>query len=208
VQGGDDALGWIVEQGGADALQPCELKLVRLVRWQIAEKRLVLLDRLAFVVVDGPAAAHPAQRSRNAGDLFWLSLYLALDGATKAIRIGEGDLYLGLCAGWQIADVGLAYNGGGKGWILRPKSLIASLVIDDATGGVAQQVARQLVAGFSKKLSICAWVNWASKPAKRIAQVSLALPMTAVPATIPNTSKVAWLRLPLGSISRSGWRTR
>ena len=55
VQGGDDALGRVVEQHRADANHDAKLEVMR-----GAEERLVLADRLALVVEDGPAAANPA----------------------------------------------------------------------------------------------------------------------------------------------------
>ena len=56
VQGGDDALDGVVEQHRADADADVELEAVG-----GGEERLVLADRLALVVEDGPAAAHPAR---------------------------------------------------------------------------------------------------------------------------------------------------
>ena len=60
VQRGDDALGRVVEQHRADAdLTPnSNVSNMSVVR---AEERLVLADRLALVVEDGPAAADPAR---------------------------------------------------------------------------------------------------------------------------------------------------
>ena len=52
------------------------------------------------------------------------------------------------------------------------------------------------------------WVRSAAKPSSGVAQVLVGLPITAVPATIPRTSKLtaAWLRL--GSVMSTGWSTR
>src|SRR5947209_8035769 len=56
MQGGDDALGGVVEQHGADADLCPELKPV-----SRTKERLVLADGLALVVEDGPAAADPTR---------------------------------------------------------------------------------------------------------------------------------------------------
>ncbi|MNL76358.1 hypothetical protein D3C87_2023150 [compost metagenome] len=55
VQRRDDTLGRVVEQHRADADHDAEFVVMR-----GAEEGLVLADRLAFVVEDGPAAANPA----------------------------------------------------------------------------------------------------------------------------------------------------
>ena len=57
VQRGDDALGRVVEQHRADA----DLRRRTRKPWRGAEEGLVLADRLALVVEDGPAAADPAR---------------------------------------------------------------------------------------------------------------------------------------------------
>jgi hypothetical protein len=74
VQRGDDALGRVIEQHRADAVDGIELEAMRR-----AEERLVLANRLALVVEDGPAAADPARRAApftNSGSawiFFWIS---------------------------------------------------------------------------------------------------------------------------------------
>ena len=61
VQRGDDTLGRVVEQHRADADLHTELEAVG-----GAEEGLVLADRLALVVEDGPAAADPARVDHGA----------------------------------------------------------------------------------------------------------------------------------------------
>jgi hypothetical protein len=117
VQRGDDTLGRVVEQYGADADHDAELVGVR-----GAEEGLVLADQLAFVVEDSPAAADPAwiddgrlrvvdiERSRFGLDLF-------LDFAAKAIRVAEAEPDLQALRRQRRADMGFAGEGGSAGWL-------------------------------------------------------------------------------------------
>ena len=131
VQRGDDAPDRVVEEHRADADRDVELEAVR-----VGEERLVLADRLALVVEDGPAAADPARvdvvgviaagrprprRSRRgvAPGPARLGLDLLLDLAAEAVGVGEADLDLRLLAAVQVADVGLAGERGGDGRRLR-----------------------------------------------------------------------------------------
>ena len=95
MDGGDDALNRVVTQDRADADLHAELELVPL-RWELAEERLVLADRLALVVEDGPAAAHPARIDDRAAvdHRSRLGLDLLLDLAAEAVGVAEADLEL------------------------------------------------------------------------------------------------------------------
>src|SRR5258708_349806 len=78
-----------------------------------AEKRLVLTNRLAFVVEDRPAAAHPARLTGTSavGQARRLGLDLLLDLAPKAVGVGEAMLNLGLLARFEIGGMCLARHG-------------------------------------------------------------------------------------------------
>ena len=95
----------------------------------VGEERLVLADRLALVVEDRPAAAHPARADvhlrlaiRADDDLAGsiargrarLGLDLLLDLAAEAVGVGEADLDLGLLRRREVADVRLAGQRGGE----------------------------------------------------------------------------------------------
>ena len=94
---GHDSFDRVVKEDGADS-RTCIAELELMSLWQLAEKRLVLADRLAFVVEDGPAAADPARINDwpFVHDRARLGLDLLLNLATKAVRVAEGDLDLGL----------------------------------------------------------------------------------------------------------------
>ena len=115
VQRGDDALGRVVEQHRADADRDAELEADRAVGR--AEEGLVLADRLALVVEDGPAAAHPARADLGAAfdQRPRLGLDLLLDLAAKAVGVGEAELDLQPCGGSGSLDVGFAGERRGAG---------------------------------------------------------------------------------------------
>ena len=154
VQRGDDALDGVVEQDRADADAHVELEAVG-----VGEERLVLPDRLAFVVEDRPAAADPARADivrrhlrlaiRAHDDLAVgialghrprLGLDLLLDLAAEAVGVGEADAESSSARRRRIAYVGLAgqrVDDGGLrvGLILR--ALVSDQVVDEPGGGVA-----------------------------------------------------------------------
>ena len=118
MQRGDHALDRVVEQHRADADAHVELEAVG-----VGEEWLVLADRLALVVEDGPAAAHPARADivrrhlrlaiRADDDLAvcialghrpGLGLDLLLDLAAEAVGVGEAVLDFGLLAGPRSAS--------------------------------------------------------------------------------------------------------
>ena len=135
MQRGDDSLGRVVEQHRADADHDAELEAMG-----VAEEGLVLADRLALVVEDGPAAADPAGTRRRAtfDERPGLGLDLLLDFAAETIGITEAELQLALLARLQIADMGFARDGGSERRLAQTH--VASQVIDDPRRGVAQQV--------------------------------------------------------------------
>ena len=112
VQRGDDALGRVVEQHRADADRDAELEAVG-----GAEERLVLADRLALVVEDGPAAADPARVDHGAAfdQRPGLGLDLLLDLAAEAVGVGEAELDLQALRRQRGADVGFAGERRGAG---------------------------------------------------------------------------------------------
>src|SRR5262249_50971843 len=71
VQRGDDALDRVVEQRRADAGRHAELEGMR-----GGEEGLVLADRIALVVEDGPAGAHPSRLRLRTRLRLSLLLYL------------------------------------------------------------------------------------------------------------------------------------
>ena len=93
VQRGNDARDRIVEKNRADANDRGELKIMR-----ATEERLVLPDRLALVVEDGPATADPSWVDCGASfdERTGLCLNLLLDLATEAVGVAEAELRLGL----------------------------------------------------------------------------------------------------------------
>ena len=109
MQSCDRALGRVVEQHRTDADAHVELEPVG-----VGKEGLVLTNRLSLVVEHRPAAPHPARSVvrrhhrlaiRAHDDLAVaiphrhrprLGPDLLLDLATEAVRIGEGDLYLGV----------------------------------------------------------------------------------------------------------------
>ena len=97
VQRGDNALGRVVEQDRADAGLHAIFEVMR-----GAEERLVLTDRLALVIEDGPAAADPAWIDQGAAFHHGsgLGLNLLLNLAAEAVRVGEAELdFAGSCDG-------------------------------------------------------------------------------------------------------------
>src|SRR5690606_10738510 len=89
VEGCNDATDRIVEECRADTNSDAKLKCVI-----VAEKGFVLLNRLALIVENGPPARRPA-RADDIATFFnrsRLGLHLGLDGAAKAVRIGQTDL--------------------------------------------------------------------------------------------------------------------
>ena len=112
VQRGDDALDRVVEQHRADADLHAELEAVG-----GAEERLVLADRLALVVEDGPAAADPARVDHRAAfdQRPGLGLDLLLDLAPEAVGVGEAELDLQALRRQRVAGMGLAGERRGAG---------------------------------------------------------------------------------------------
>lgn len=127
VQRGDDALSRVVEQYGADADADIELEAVG-----IGEEGLVLADRPALVVEDGPAAADPAgigvcrrhhRLAVGADDHSaicialrrrpGLGLIFLLELAAEAIRAGKAELDLQALRRLRCADMGFARQRGG-----------------------------------------------------------------------------------------------
>ena len=144
VQRGDDTLGRVVEQHRADADLHAEFEAMR-----GAEEGLVLADRLALVVEDGPAAADPARVDHGAA--FYqrpgLGLDLLLDFAAETVGVGEAELDLQALRRQWGTDVGFAGEGRGAGGLPLRRVVGVGLlrapeaveVVDDARGGVSQQ---------------------------------------------------------------------
>ena len=112
---GDHVLDRVVAEDGADTDLVGELELVRR-----AEEGLVLADRLALVVENGPAAADPARISHwriGIIQVEWpgLGLDLLLDLAAKAIGIAEADLDLQPIREDRVAGVSLPGQRGAQG---------------------------------------------------------------------------------------------
>src|ERR1700722_255029 len=91
--GGQNAARRVVAQDCADPHRNSKLELLS-VRRKLTEERFILPHRLAFVVVDGPAAGYPTQtdngtvRSYGAG----LGLHLLLDNAGKSVAVFKAYL--------------------------------------------------------------------------------------------------------------------
>ena len=82
-----------------------------------AEERLVLANRLALVVEDGPAAADPARVDHGATfhQRPGLGLDLLLDLAAEAVGVGKAELDLEALRRQRVADVGFARERCGAG---------------------------------------------------------------------------------------------
>src|SRR5207249_4168133 len=96
MQSGNHTFDGVVEEHWADADANIELEAVR-----VGKERLVLADRLALVVEDGPAATHPA-RATVVGCQDRLAVR-ANDDLTRDVARGDGpgfglDLFLNLAA--------------------------------------------------------------------------------------------------------------
>src|SRR5690349_8309209 len=132
----DHAFGRIVKEDGADAREPVEFKVVRR-----GEERFVLADRLAFVVVDGPAAAHPTRRNIGAypRDSTWLGLRFELCLTTEPIPITKGVMKARRSAE-KIRNVSFStqrvdHKRLGRG--RSPRAEVRELIGDDARGRIA-----------------------------------------------------------------------
>ena len=144
MQRGDDALGWVVKQHRADADLHAEFESMR-----GREEGLVLANRLALVVEDGPTAAHPARVDHRATfhQRPGLGLDLLLDFAAEAVGIAEAELDLQALR-WQ-RGARMRFAGEGRGAGRLPLGRVAEVgllrasktveVVDDACGGVSQQ---------------------------------------------------------------------
>ena len=131
VQRGDHAADRVVEQHGADTGFDAKLE-----RRAVGEKRLVLSDRPALVVEDGPATGDPTWVAWRAG------LHLLLDLAAQAVETGQAVLDAAVLAFFQVADMHLARQGVQE-HRLRLGKVLAALVgegVDhDAAGGTRKQ---------------------------------------------------------------------
>ena len=174
MQCGDHPLHGVIEQDRRDA-GIGHLRF-RFVQVRAAEERLVLFDRLAFVVVDGPAAADPArvrgarhghavvERQCAGADIAArqqyvrrtdrcvtrLGLNLRLQVPPKAIGIREADLNLQALRRQRIADMGFAYQRGGKGRFAAAAEAIE--VVDKAAGGALEQRCLEVSGTRDKRL--------------------------------------------------------
>src|SRR5215472_15112934 len=148
VQCSNQSVGRIVAKNRTHACFYPELELVALAR-QLAEERLILPDRLTFVIENGPAAAHPSWIDNRSVvyDRAWFRLDLLLNLAAKSIGVTEVDLDLALLPQCQIDYVGFARECSGENRLplarivgRRGASIKEFLhVVHDACARIAQQ---------------------------------------------------------------------
>src|SRR5262245_16436528 len=93
-----DALRSVVEENRADAVHAAKFEVM-----SIAKEGFVLPDRVAFVVENSPATAHPAGIEINSAvlDRAGLRPDLFLDLASEPIRVGKTHLDLCLFPGCE-----------------------------------------------------------------------------------------------------------
>ena len=208
MQRRDDAPDRVVEQHRADACGAGELEAVG-----GAEERLVLADRLALVVEDGPAAADPARIDVRTArhERARLGLDLLLDLAAEAVGVREAVLDSGLLAVPQVGVVGFAGQRIDNGRLrlgLIARALVGEQVVDHARAGALQDGVR-VGKGIVEMCESGGLVQIGVEPDQRVALgFALALPITAVPTTMPSASKATAARLPFGSVIRRGCSTR
>src|SRR5262245_18339534 len=105
MQRGENALGGVIEESGANTDLLFEFESVRR-----TEEGFVLSKWLALVVEDCPGGAHPAMINGCAAFGYWpgAGLNLFLNLAAEAVRVRETVLDLGRLPGFQIRNMRLA----------------------------------------------------------------------------------------------------
>ena len=199
MQGCDAATDRVVEQRRADASGHRELERVI-----GAEERLVLPDRIALVVEDGPAARRPARVDDRAAVVHRSGLGLRLDlddrGRSRRSRPDSPESH---CARRspdrrrvflaRERPHTAAHRAGGISF--RRRWCGSSRCPEDRR--------RSFLGDRRRTHRICACVSSLSNPS-----TESPIAMSAPPATIPSTSNAAAVRLPFASTTAAGARSR
>ena len=150
-----------------------------------AEERLVLPDRLALVVVDLRARPHPARigvRRMRVVEVErpGLRLDLGLRLPPEAVGIDEVQLNAGRVPGAEVADVGLARDRGRA-----DRGLIE--IVHDPAGRGPEMLHRQIARRIGFEIALDGARREAYEDRKAVPSTGpSALPITAVPASIPS----------------------
>ena len=111
---------------------------------------------------------------------------------------------------WVSRASGCVDGGGLRSSGCAVRALVGEQVVDDPRGGAPTEWPADRAAGFAGASRMTASRQVGLEAVQRVAfdRSPGGLPITAVPTTMPSVSKATCVRLPLGSVTQPGWRTR